>query len=126
MNKLRKALSVTLLVAIMPITGCVTASSTTPPAALAPGYLNSVDQTLGQSLAAFHAFALKATADYTSLTPAQQALEKAPLNAFVLAVNTADTLYLAYHQGTATQQQVQTAVTNASTAQAAYTAVGVK
>lgn len=107
------------------MTGCTTASSTTPPTALAPGYNNITDQTVGQTLAAMHALVQKATQDYANLTPAQQASEKTVLNNFVTAVNTADSLYIAYHAGSGTLLSAQNAITDAQTAQAAYTAVGV-
>lgn len=113
-----------LAVLILSLAGC-NATSTTPPAALAPGYNNITDQTVGQTLAAMHALVQKATADYIHLTPAQQQMEKTVLNNFVLAVNTADSIYIAYHNNTATMLQAQAAVTDAQTAQAAYTAVGV-
>lgn len=105
----------------LPLTGCPTASTTTPPAALAPGYTSQFDQTAGQTLAAAHALVTKAIADYPSLTPTQQASEKPILNAFVSAVNAADTVYLAFHNGTATQAQVQAQLTAVSQAQNNYT-----
>lgn len=109
----------------LPLAGCPAATSTTAATALAPGYNNATDQTVGQTLAALHALVQKATIDYANLTPAQQTMEKTVLNNLVLAVNTADSLYLAYHQGSGTLLAAQNAVTNAQTAQAAYTAVGV-
>jgi hypothetical protein len=102
------------------LSGCKV-TATTSPAALAPGYTTPFDQTAGQTLAAAHALVSKATTDYPSLTPAQQATEKPILNAFVSAVNTADSVYLAFHQGTATQAQVQTQLNSVATAQTAYT-----
>jgi hypothetical protein len=103
----------------LPLLGCPSATAPAPP--LAPGYTTQFDQTAGQTLAAAHALVAKATADYPSLTPAQQATEKPILNAFVSAVNTADSVYLAFHQGTATQAQVQTQLNAVATAQANYT-----
>lgn len=104
--------------------GCPSANSPTPP--LAPGYISQFDQTAGQTLAAAHALVLKATADYPSLTPAQQATERPILNAFVAAVNTADTVYLAFHAGTASQAQVQAQLNAVSTAQTSYTSQAVR
>jgi len=122
-----KRLSVLLFLALMlPLAGCPTASTTTPPAALAPGYLNQFDQTAGQTLAAAHALVSKATQDYPTLSVAQQLREKTVLNAFVQAVNTADSVYLAYHNGTATQAQVQTQLNFVSQAQSNYTNQAVK
>lgn len=111
----------------MGILGCQPATSTTPPQALAPGYTSQADQTIGQSLAALHAFVQQATQDYAKLTPAQQATEKDVLNGLVAATNAADSMYLAFHAGSATLQQAQAALANAQTNQAAYTkAMGVK
>jgi hypothetical protein len=119
---------------ILPLAGCPAASSTTPPAALAPGYTSQVDQQMGQALAALRAGDYAATTAYLSLTPAQQAAEKTALNNFTSAVNTADTLYLAYHAGVTvanpnppTQAQVQAAVAAATSAQTNFNAtLGVK
>jgi len=104
--------------------GCATA--TAPSVPLAPGYTTPFDQTAGQTLAAAHALVSKATTDYPTLTPAQQSTEKPILNAFVTAVNTADSVYLAFHNGTATQAQVQTQLNAVQTAQTAYTTQAVK
>lgn len=125
MNK-RIILALCLLAPMAPILGCPSATTTTPPTALAPGYTSQFDQTAGQTLAAAHALVSKATADYPSLTPAQQATEKPILNAFVLAVNTADSVYLAFHAGTATQAQVQSQLNSVTAAQTAYTSQAVK
>lgn len=105
------------------ILGCPSATTTTPPAALAPGYTSQTDQQFGQALAAAHALAAQATQDYAKLTPKQQLAEKTALNAFVTAVNAADAVYQAYHVGQATAAQVQTALTQVNTAQANYTNV---
>lgn len=108
----------------LPIVGCKTVTGPPPP--LAPGYTNSFDQSAGQTLAAAHALVAKAITDYPSLTPPQQAVEKPILNTFVTAVNTADSVYLAYHSGAATQAQVQTQLDAVSTAQGNFTAQAVK
>lgn len=131
----RALLSLILLpLLVFPLAGCPKASSTTPPAALAPGYSTTVDQELGQALAALRAGDYAATTSYLSLTPTQQAAEKAALNNFTTAVNTADTLYLAFHAGVTVANpnppsaaQVQTAVALATTAQTNFNAtLGVK
>jgi hypothetical protein len=110
----------------LPLTFGCGATATTPPAALAPGYTSQFDQTAGQALAAAHALVAKATADYPTLTAAQQATEKPILNAFVSAVNAADTVYLAFHNGTATQAAVQAQLNAVATAQTNYTNQAVK
>lgn len=102
------------------IIACRTATSPTPP--LAPGYLNSADQTLGQSLAAVNAFVTQEKANYAQLTPAQQATEKPYLNTLIDATAAADMAYTAYHQGSQTLAQAQTAYNQAQTAQNALSA----
>lgn len=109
------------LVLCLPLVACKTVSTNTPPAVLAPGYSSQFDQTTGQTLAALNAFVSKATLDYQKLTPSQQVSEKVILNNFVLAVNTANQLYLAFHAGGATQGQVALAMDKATAAQNAYT-----
>ena len=120
-----KLLVLSTILFLIPLAGCPTASTTTPPAALAPGYTSQFDEKAGQALGAAHALVSKAVLDYPTLSPTQQAAEKSVLNAFVIAVNTADSVYLAYHSGSATQSQVQTALNSVSTAQTNYTAAGV-
>ncbi len=114
-----KRLALCLLL-LLPLAGCPNASSPTPP--LAPGYSSTFDQTTGQTLAAAHALVTKAVADYPKLTLTQQATEKPILNAFISAVNVADTVYLEFHAGTATQAQVQAQLAAVQSAQNAYTA----
>lgn len=106
---------------LLPLAGCPSTTQTTPPAAIAPGYTSTFDQTAGQTLAAAHALVKKAVADYPTLTMGQQAKEKPVLNAFVLAVNTADAIYLQFHSGAATQAQVQTQLDAVAAAQTNYT-----
>ena len=131
----RALLSLILLpLLVLPLAGCPAASSTTPPAALAPGYSTALDQQLGQALAALRAGDYAATTSYLALTPAQQAAEKTALNNFTAAVNAADVLYLAYHAGVTvanpnppSQAQVTAAITAATTAQTNFNAtLGVK
>ena len=131
----RAILSLILLpLLVLPLAGCPAASSSTPPTALAPGYNSAVDQQLGQTMAALRAADYAAASGYLSLTPTQQAAEKAALNNFTAAVNAADVLYLAYHAGVTvanpnppSQAQVQAAISTATTAQANFNAtLGVK
>lgn len=118
---MKKMALLSTFLALPLIFGCAAATSTTPPTALAPRYTSAADQAAGQTLAAAHALVSKAVTDYTSLTPAQQATVKGPLNAFVTAVNTADSIYIAFHAGTATITQVNAAVTQVTSTQTAYT-----
>lgn len=117
----------TCLLSLALLTGCKTATSTTAPQALAPGYSSSTDQTLGETLAALNGFATQESANYQTASADIKAAEKAPLNAFILAVNLANASYVAYHSGTQTQAQAQAAVTNAQSAQTTLIAAqGVK
>ena len=112
---------------LLPMIGCTAATSTTPPAALAPEYLSTADQTLGQSLAAVYAFVTQERTNYASLTATQQASEKTILNNLITATDYANTAYVAYHAGTQTLAQAQAALTTAQTAQSALaTAKGVQ
>lgn len=111
----------------LPLLGCPSATSTTPPAALAPGYTSQADQTLGQSLAALDAFVMQEKINYAQLTVAQQTPEKPFLNALIDAANVADAAYLAFHANTGTLAAAQTDLSNALTAQGKLTAAkGVK
>lgn len=130
----RASLIVLMAVLCFPIAGCLTATSTTPPAALAPGYNSTQDQQFGQAMAALRAFDVTEVQQYQNLTPTQQAGIKSALNSFTLAVNTADTLYLAYHGGVTptnpnppTATQVSQAISSAQNQQAPLNSVlGVK
>lgn len=110
------ALSAVLCVGSSVMLGCPSATSTTPPAALAPGALNQFDQSTYQALAAAHAFATTAAANGSSLSASQ----KAALNNLIQALNAADVLYAAYHSGAATQAAMQTQLNAVTTAQASY------
>lgn len=119
------------LLLILPLMfGCVKTSSTTTPIALAPGYTSQADQTLGQSLAAVTAFRDQEKLRYTCqstdqlagkapcLTDAQKATEKPYLNSLIEATNLANVTYVAFHSGTSTLAQAQSALAAAQNAQA--------
>lgn len=124
----------TVVASLCFLAGCKSASFTLPPTALAPGYSSAADQQMGQAMAALRAGDYAATTSYLSLTPSQQAAEKSALNNFTTAVNTADTLYLAYHAGVTVANpnppstaQVQAAIATATSAQTNFNAnLGVK
>jgi hypothetical protein len=108
------------------IMGCGAKANPTTPAQLAPGYQNSADQQMGEILAGAHAF-------YNSIQQQQAAGQlgltdtaKAAFNQFGTALNAAQTVYLAYHSGTATQAQAQTAVNQVQSQQAALPLPGAK
>lgn len=106
-----------IFLALPLLLGCPSATAPTPP--VAPGYLNSDDQILGQSLAAVNGFRKSEEGNYncdsvaaaakTCLTDAQKAAEKTSLNNFIQVVNIANQAYTAYHAGTQTLVQAQTA-----------------
>jgi hypothetical protein len=102
------------------LAGCKTAA-TAPP--LAPGYLNQADETMGQALAGAEAFyqkiQLQSATGVVVLSPG----EKKVLNDLGTAINQADPLYLAYHNGQGTQAAVQQAIDQVTAQQAAVKAV---
>jgi len=107
--------------------GCHAATSTTPPAAIAPGYSSAADQAVGEGLAAVNAFVNQEKVNYSALAPAQQATEKSLLNNLITATNLANAAYTAFHAGTGTLPAAQTALTSAQSAQASLVAAkGVK
>lgn len=110
-----------LSLALTPLMGCGP-TVTAPPAPLGPGYISSADQTLGQSLAALNGFVMQEKINYAQLSMAQQTPEKPFLNALIDSVNVANAAYMAFHAGTGTLVQAQTAVVNAQTAQSALAA----
>jgi hypothetical protein len=115
----------TLFLALGWMVGCKTSNPTTP-AQLAPGYNNAADQQMGEILAGAHAF-------YTSIQQQVEANQmgmtpelKAQFNTFGVNLNAAQNVYLAYHAGTATQAQAQTAVNTVQSQQAALPLPGAK
>ena len=119
MKRLLSLLALGLAVGWM--TGCpATVNAPTPPPA--PGYSSQADQTLGQSLAAIDAFVTQEKANYAVMSVNLQAAEKPYLNNLISAVNVANQLYLAFHAGTATLTQAQTAFATAQSAQTALEA----
>lgn len=78
--------------------GCTNPATTTPPpAAVAPGYLNPTDQQMGEALSAARAFYTTIQTDITAGKYTPSATEKTALNAFAVAINTAEAAYIAYH-----------------------------
>lgn len=115
------------LVFCIALCGCGAVKSTTPPAALAPGYLSLADQTLGESLKAVKDFAAQETVNYNALPAAAQVKEKTYLNTLITSINVADAAYVGFHEGTQTLAQAQAALTQAQNAQSGLvSAKGVK
>lgn len=112
-------LHLTLFLALPLMFGCLHPST---PAPLAPGYSSPADQTLGQALAAVTAFRDQEKINYAGLSATKQAAEKPYLNSLIDATNVANTTYVAFHSGTATLAQAQSALTAAQNAQTALAA----
>lgn len=116
--------AVLILALIVPVTtvGCVKPNTTTPPAALAPGYTSPADQSMGEILAAAHGFYTKIQADVAAGTYTPSATEKTALNNFSQALNSAQVAYLAFHNGVGGQAAAQTAVNQVQAQQTALQA----
>lgn len=124
------------LLLVMPLTliGCGAVNTPAAPTVLAPGFYTPLDQQLAQALGSIRAFDAQQVLNYAHATPAEQAKEQGPLNTLSQAVNTANLLYVAYHNSLApgaatiavTADQVQTAINSAGSAQASFvTATGI-
>jgi hypothetical protein len=122
----RAILSLILLpLLLLPLAGCPAVSSTTPAAALAPGYLNSADQQMGQILAGARSFYVTIQQDSAAGKVTLTATEKAAFNDFGTSLNLAETVYLGYHNGSATQAAAQAAINAVQTKQSALPALAV-
>jgi hypothetical protein len=106
-----------LLSAILSISvaGCRSANAPAPPPA--PGYSSSIDQSLGQTLAAADAFYNRLQTDAKAGTFKPTSDEVAALNRLQAALAAANPLYLAYHNGTGSLQATQTSVDAVSAAE---------
>ena len=104
-------------------TGCK--PSATPPV-LAPGYLNQADQQMGEVLAGAHNFYNSIQSQVNAGTLTMGTSIKAAFNDFGVSLNAAQTVYLAYHNGQATQAQAQAAVNQVQSKQAALPLPGAK
>lgn len=105
-------------------TGCAPTAAT--PTVLAPGYQNAADQQMGEILAGAHSFytSIQQQVGAGTLTLTPQV--KAAFNTFGVSLNAAQTVYLAYHNGQATQAAAQTAVNQVQSQQAALPLPGAK
>lgn len=116
-----------IFLALPLMAGCGAVQSTTPPAALAPGYSSAADQAVGEGLAAVNSFVNQEKINYASMNSAQQGVEKTTLNTLITATNIANTAYTAFHAGTGTLPAAQSALTTAQNDQASLTAAkGIK
>lgn len=121
--------AMTLCLALMlGLSGCSGSNPSTPtnPAQLAPGYQNQADQTMGSVLSGARAFYVSIQQQSQAGTLTLDPTVKASFNVFGTSLNAAETVYLAYHQGTATQAQAQAAVNQVQSQQAALPLPGAK
>lgn len=111
----------TAIVGIALLGGCKTNPGPAQP--LAPGFTNSVDQSLGETLAAARAFYSRLQLDATAGTFKPSAAETQALNGLSAAINAAEPVYLAYHAGTGSQAAAQAAIDAVTQKQAAVTTI---
>jgi hypothetical protein len=118
---MKKLLAVILFIPLL--AGCAKQNAPTPP--LAPGYTNTADQTLGETLAAARGFYNRLQADAAQGTFKPSAAERQALNDLGIAINAAEPIYLAFHAGTGTQAAATAAISNVTQKQAAVQSLGV-
>ncbi len=109
----------------LPLTGCPSASTATPPAAVAPGYVNQADQQMGQILAGARSFYVTIQQDSLAGKVTLSPTEKQAFNDFGTSLNLAESVYLAFHAGTQTQAAAQNAVNTVQVKQAALPTLAV-
>src|SRR5579872_4439820 len=93
------------LLPVIALTGCPSSTSTsTPPnpATLAPGYVDSNDQTFAQAIAAAQAFYTRIQNDVNARTYVPSPTELTALNALGTAINTAKAAAEVYHNSPTT------------------------
>ncbi len=101
----------------MTVTGCLNPAANTPSTALAPGYINAQDQTMGEVLGTAHGIVGGLLQQATSGSFVPTATEKLTINSLVGALNVADAAYQGYHAGTVTEAQAAIAVSAVQTQQ---------
>lgn len=131
-----------LLMLAMPLAGCPQPSSTTPPTALAPGYIDLPDQKMGEIISGARTFYSTIQCETKGLNWSQagsmcvpdpnittplvlSAAEKTAFNDFGASINIAEVAHLAYHNGTGTLTAAQTAVTATQQKQSSLPALAV-
>ena len=127
MKQTRYTLSLALIAMLLVVgIGCAKKSNTNPPSqALPTNAINQVDADMNSTLQPIHAFVASIVAQNNAGTLTLTVSQKAQLNTLVNAVNLADSTYQTWHAAGAPasgQAQVQTAITNAQTAQTALNA----
>ena len=108
-----------ILALLVPLAACKPVIGPTPP--LAPGYLNTTDQTMGEILAGAHSFYTTIQQESASGQMTLSATEKQVFNTFGVTLNAAQTVYLVYHTDptAANLAAAQMAVNQVQTQQAA-------
>ena len=120
MCRLFRTIPLLLLATTLAVGGCKS-SSTTNPATLAPGYLNTADQVMGQTIQAARSFYTSIQSQIAAATYTPSATEKTALDAFGVTLNQAQLEYLAYHNGAQTEAQASSAVATLQNAQTQLT-----
>ena len=92
---MKRILLALALLMILPVSACKQVTTAQLP--IAPGYVSTMDQTMGESLAAAHAFYNSIQQQSAAGTMTLSATEKAAFNTFGVTLNGAQTVYLAYH-----------------------------
>ena len=136
-----KLARLSVLLALPLMFGCATAIAPTPP--LAPGFINSADQQMGQILSSARTFYNTIQCETQTMNWSQAAqqcvvdpvitqpmilstTEKAAFRDFMTSLNAAETLHLSYHNGTGTTQAAaQNAVNTVQLKQAALPTLAV-
>ena len=106
------------------VTGCHKTVTAPEPPIL--GANNPFDQNTYQVLLTAHGIAQSLSDQAKNGTYTPTGTEKAAVNQFIVDLNAADILYAAYHGGTASQMDMQTAVNKVVSDQASLPVVGVK
>lgn len=106
-------ISGSLLLGAMNFQGCKTVAANGVATAPTLTYTQATNATL-QGL---HKYAMDTATALKDGTETMSATGKQAFNAFAVSLNTADALFIAYSQGTATQAQVSAAVSQATTLQ---------
>lgn len=113
---MKRFISLAVLALAIVAAGCKGATVQQP---LAPGYNNAADQQMGSILAGARGFYVQLQQDSASGKTVLSPTEKTALNDLGASINFAESVYLAYHAGTATEAQAQAAVTTVQQKQAA-------
>ena len=117
-----------LLSLCLTLTACPGSNPSNPPtpAQLSPGYQNQADQQMGEILSGARAFYVSIQQQSAAGTLTLDATTKLAFNSFGTALNSAEAVYLAYHQGQATQAAAQAAVNTVQSQQAALPLPGAR